>query len=105
MKDRVRTYPELIAEKDAEIERLRRFRDIENPILSDEVRRLRDLEGVVMCLEAQIAYQDEEIARLKKLADVQQNTCEFLSALAHVRAVKLNELLGEGSEPSIDFLM
>jgi predicted RNase H-like nuclease (RuvC/YqgF family) len=125
MTDRVRTYPELIAEMNEEIERLTNVNaelgvaeaDLraENDLWRQQYERLAkhvtyykdmwtarhneiaEYQGVVMCLEGQIADQDNEIARLKKLADVQQNTVEFLHKLCELRTVMLNELEAKAS--------
>jgi hypothetical protein len=93
----VRTYPELIAEKDEEIELWR----TQYERLAKHVTYYKDMweaqHAVTLCLEGQIADQDNEIARLKKLADVQQNTVEFLHRLCELRTVMLNELEAKAS--------
>jgi hypothetical protein len=100
----VRTYPELIAEKDEEIELWR----LQYERLAKHVTFYKDMwqaqhaesasyQDVIRVLEAQVADQDNEIARLKKLADVQQNTVEFLHKLCELRTVMLNELEAKAS--------
>jgi chromosome segregation ATPase len=102
MTDRVRTYPELIAELKEEIdlwrmqyERIAKHVTYYKDMWTARHSEIADYKDVVMCLEAQIADQDNEIDRLKRLAEVQQGTVEFLNQLAHIRAVKLDELEGK----------
>jgi hypothetical protein len=86
MQDKVRTYPELIAEKEeaAELwrmqyERLLKHVDYYKRMWEAQHAEASRWHDVVICLEGQIADQDEEIARLKKLNIVQQGTVEFLN--------------------------